>query len=302
MLRLADVRRLAATVEELGGSPPPGVIAALHTLDNLRRAVSPGRNAQGEVDAAIRRAIELGHETPVEEAARIFGEVAKANLTYSQVGRFLTDPLDYQVAGEIRDALAGEAGDQLVLGLSDRVGRAIAGIEKSAGFYSPDATLEQVVELGPEAVLAWQQAKGHGAYLDDVTFRVVRELALMDDLIPPELRRDQGQMVMGAFWVGLDRASEEVLTKVGRTFFEPSTSYSVPAGRWLKIFKTANGLRLNSPRVAIEVLRAIKDVEDQDHFERYSARARSVPAGDVTFYEDDEAEDPGTVGFSEDIN
>jgi hypothetical protein len=57
MLRLIDIRRLMATVEEMGGSTPPGAVATLRTLDNMRAAVARGtKDAGAEVDAALKRA------------------------------------------------------------------------------------------------------------------------------------------------------------------------------------------------------------------------------------------------------
>jgi hypothetical protein len=200
------------------------------------------------------------------------------------------------VAGAIRDALRGVAGDQLALGLEDRVGQAIRGIENAAGHFGPNDSLQGVVDRGDDAVVAWREAARHGALLDQVQTSVVRELAYMDDLIPPDLKKDQGPMVLASFWVGLDRASADTLSEVGRLFFEVASS-GVPAARWLKIYKAANGLRLNSVSQAIQVLQQVKDAEDEDHQLRYSYAAQRQRAVDMM--EDDEVEAPGDVGFEE---
>jgi hypothetical protein len=211
----------------------------------------------------------------------------------SQYARDIMD-IDDPLATLIRDELRGAAGDDLVESLREPASAAIRGIQRAGEFFGGDVTPGRVLEMGAEATVAWNEAKGDGAFLDQLLNQVFRPMAQQLELIPPELVTDMGLGLLGV-WV-VDPPKSYLLEDVGRLLMSPSIQFSVPGSRWLKI-NSLVGLRFNSPSEAIAIL---KPIQDQRRRDLLGDRDLTYDERDLREQDDgDWAESPGSVGFVE---
>lgn len=268
--------RLFASVEALGGEVPPSVAAVLGSVDVLflkRKA-----NQQSPEEAlmgAIREAADAEQALSPEEARALCIDLAAQRLVLPLLMEHYQS-VDFQAATLIYQMLQGDAGDELMASLQPTTDRAIEGVQRASEFFNADTTLAQVVELGPDAVEAWQEAKQHQAVLDRIYTEVLGPLTWGElAFVPPDLTDlPVHGMRMAGIWV-LDPNRAQMLDEVGSVMAALPDRYPVPGGRWLKA-NSLCGLRLNSPRQAIRILRSIQEARMA---EAASRMARPAPGG-----------------------
>jgi hypothetical protein len=266
---------LMKNVEALGGEAPPGVTAVLESTAVFRDVMAGRSGGQrvGSINGAVERAAKTGKPVTVDQAhdvcvAIVEEELIKKHLFEGRTG------LDIWAAEIVQEMLRGDAGDQLMKSLQPVVDAAIEGVRAAAGFYSADTTAEQIVDRGAEAVAAWNGAKDHQLVLDQLLATVIRPMSQMA-LLPGELARDFSGPGVTAIWL-INPSRAFMLTEVGVELMKPTTSWSVPGGRWLRIHQMA-GLKLNSPREATAIFRGLEEAKRREDEERYKiVRADAV--------------------------
>jgi hypothetical protein len=258
MIALRDYQRLTDAVEELGGKTPKSVAAVYQTVGAWRQA------AAGSVvyprDVILNSLIRAGKKGRGMEKVEV-QDLADAKYEEARgLPEMFLQPVmevEHRAAEVVRDLLLGEAGDQLVGSLQGEMAKAIGVIQEAAASYGPDVTADRVIELGMEAVAAWRKAEKAGAYLDQVLNTVARPMTILE-LIPPEVAAELGAGHLLGILVA-ERA--EILNEVGLILSHPTTAFKIPGERWIRIFRLADGIRLNSPRKAAEIYEGIRDAE-----------------------------------------
>jgi hypothetical protein len=282
-----EFARWLGVVADLGGQIPEDIIKVLQSMTSFKEAIRSGGGYP--VDYMMKA---LGKGVSPEQAFQLCTKIVTRNQV-GTLGQHLPR-LDFEAGAMIAKLLRGAAGDDLVDSLREGAQEAIAGIQEAGAHFSGEATPERVLELGGEAVEAWNRAKGYGAYLDRLINAAFRPIVGLE-VLPPELLTDRGLALTGV-WV-VDPAKAHLLEEVGRLIISPTTSFSIPGERWLKI-NSLVGLRLNSPRQAIEILSQIRDEE----------QAELIGTRDLTYQDRDQrldeqagelVEPPGSVGYVE---
>jgi hypothetical protein len=301
---------LFAAAEALGGSTPAAISVVLDSNRAFRDIAGPGVNLSHELlRRAVQGAVDSGQPLNHEDAWKAGKSAAVTQLVRKEVGEAL-GCLDYDCALLVRDLLRGDVGVEMFAGLQPTVDTAIQGIERAGGFYGPDSSLADVVELGAEAVAAWRQAQAHQSTLDQLLNTVLRPTRFLE-LIDPALLTDLEQYWLAAWFMPSDRAvsggqdtpltQREGLTLIGLELDRSSVAWKVPGGRWLYIFKLCGGLQLNNPQQAAELLRNLQNTQRDANFARYEGQTpRMVP--DEPGSEDLPVPGGGDIGYSEAIN
>jgi hypothetical protein len=268
--------RLFAAVEALGGQTPASCRAALKTRDAYQDAHMQA--AQGyhgpSVWDNVRAAAAEGVALSQEVAHAHLRDAARAKLIQHH-GLEMGRELDVKLGQLLHDLIAGDAGEELMGSLRPGVEEAIRGIRACAEHFTSDTTHQQMLDAGPEAIAAYQEARNnHSPLLDRVLDRVLRPMSAPGndalELIPPHLGSDFGELWL-ASWVANPAKAHDLHRVANILRSNAVVGYNMPGGRWLAIYQL-QGLQLNSPREAVAVLQSLYDEQQAEHYARYASQ------------------------------
>jgi hypothetical protein len=278
-----DAARLMKTVEGLGGEAPPAITAILNTMTSVKGSMTGGTNFMDLMERTFRRAASDEQGLDVKEARALAKQTAESMMVGAHLSQSIPE-LDLRAAMIIQEMLSGQGGEDLLDSLGDGVDGAIGVIREAVQHYGPETKAEDLIALGGAAVDAWNRAGEAGAYLDRVVWEVLRPLTLEWRVFPDETYANWfGQQLLATWWI--DPAKAYALEDVGSLFTRPLTHFKVPGGRWLEVYQLANGLRLNGPKQATEILSALLDYVNEQNAARFP-KVMAEP----------------DIGFSEDVN
>lgn len=245
-LTAASITRFHRAVTEVGGTIPDTLQGI---TDNLE-AVNTWQPAPA--GAALTAALTTGKFNPATAAKHLDGALTEVHdpATIQKVRGTATVTLLAQYGQEI----SGEAGDELIESLRPSFDTALEGLRTAAGMFNLSATPDQILELGHDAVDAYNAIPNHRRVLDAVWYDVLDWL----------VNDAQGPHVLGQD--RLDRAADcrrlvmvmpaprGSLTDLASAV-EPVTTNRLRAGHWSRLM-SMTPIHLNTPTEAKRVLDA----------------------------------------------
>ncbi|MCQ4118714.1 hypothetical protein [Rhodococcus tibetensis] len=245
-LTIQSIRRFHAAVAAVGGTIPTDLQAI---SDNLA-AVNTWQPAPA--GAALTAALTTGKFNPATAAKHLDGALAEVHdpATIQKVRGTATVTLLAQYGQEI----SGEGGDELIESLRPAFDAALEGLRTAANLFNLNAAPNQILELGHDAVDAYNAIPNHRRVLDSVWY----------DVLDWMVNDAQGPLVLGQD--RLDRAADcrrlvmvmpaprGSLTDLASAV-EPVTTNRLRAGHWSRLMGMTP-IRLNSPSEARKVLDA----------------------------------------------
>lgn len=258
----ASCKRFTDAVTRLGGTVPAPLVDTLAGLDALKSWTAP------DPTAALTGAIAAGKFTPttapklLEQATAAGGGTEKAATIRLTAERALLR--------RFYDEISGASGDALIDSLRPAFDTAVEAMVTASDHFSPDATADQVIDMGAEAAEVWRTLPQHRRTLDEILNGIIAWLAVDGD--GPEIvgnrqleRRGDCQKV--AFLMLKPRGSIQDTAGV----LDPLRQQGRRGGRWQALLKHTP-LRLNTPSEANAILDLYETAERE-------ARQREVEQG-----------------------
>jgi hypothetical protein len=266
MYSIQPFQNLFKAVEALGGQTPAAFTAVLDTLaayhvEYKYTGPTPHDSLLMAADSGVALTADQGRDQLLRMAKARFITQHGYDFRQLQVDAAIL------LGKMLRN---GDAGDELLASLRPVVAEAMDGISAASAYLGPDTTAEQIVDMPPAAVEAYQRAKNEYApLLDRVLFEVIRPLTLSAndmEVLPGQNQVDAGYLM--ALWF-IDPTKAYLIEQVGILFSHPVTKWSMPGGRWLAV-NELTGLRLNTPREAIAILNALVKQRRGEEMARYA--------------------------------
>ncbi|AWK74274.1 hypothetical protein CBI38_24680 [Rhodococcus oxybenzonivorans] len=252
-LSAASIKRFHNAVTTNGGTIPETLLGI---TDNLE-AINAWQPAPA--GAALTAALSNGKFNAKTAAQHLDGALAEVHDPnhVAKVRGTATLALCTQYEQEIK----GAAGDELVESLRPSFDAALEGLRTAAGMFSLNAAPDQILELGHDAVDAYNAIPNHRLVLDRMWHDIIGWLVVATGDGPQVLGQPRIDRVADALrLVMVMPAPRGSLTDLTNAI-EPVTTNRLRVGHWGRLM-SLTPLHLNSPSEARTVLDAY--LEDAD--------------------------------------
>ncbi|WP_328410327.1 hypothetical protein [Nocardia sp. NBC_00403] len=234
-------RRLADAVTQVGGTVPAELQQIIASLDAVAAwSPTPPPNVES--------AIASGKFTAKNAAALLDAALSAPSVESGAVRRVA----EQQLALKFRQAVRGSAGDAIIEGLRPAFETASAGVRAAANAgLTVDTTADQVLEMGAEAVAAWQDIVEHRRVLDAIHEQVISALAATHEFdvigVKPWMQVPIWTLIV-AFYVPSENTDIE---RAARAITPEHNGGR--GGRWLRLL-TSTEMKLNTVSRAREIV------------------------------------------------
>ncbi|MDF3309881.1 hypothetical protein P3H15_33220 [Rhodococcus sp. T2V] len=258
----ASCKRFTESVTRLGGTIPKPLADTLTGFDALKAWTAP------DPTAALTNAIAEGKFTPTT-AAKLLEQATTTDGGNEKVAKIRLSA-ELALIRRFYDELKGKSGDAVIESLRPAFDTAAAAMVNASNHFSPEATADQVIDMGAEAAEVWRTLPQHRRTLDEILNVIIAWLAVDGD--GPEIvgnrqleRRGDCQKV--AFLMDGPRGNIQDAALA----LDPLRQQGRRGGRWQFVLQHTT-LRLNTPTEANAILDVYENAERE-------ARQREVEQG-----------------------